>query len=111
MTRGPILYLSPGCFDKGGISRYNRYQIRCLRELTGAPVEVLSVLGPGSDAFEDSLEVRYFAGGTRRRDKAGFLGVALRTAIGLRPRLVVIGHVNLSGVGHLIARAAGARAC
>ena len=43
-----ILYLTPGCFDKGGISRYNRYQIQALRMLAGAEnVFVFSLLGPG----------------------------------------------------------------
>ena len=41
-----ILYLTPGCFDKGGISRYSRYQIECLREIHGeAAVTVQSLLG------------------------------------------------------------------
>jgi phosphatidylinositol alpha-1,6-mannosyltransferase len=104
-----ILYLTPGCFDKGGISRYNRYQIRALRELTSGQVAVLSVLGPGPDAFEDPIEVHWFAGGLRRRDKARFIAEATRVAARLRPSLVVLGHVNLAGLGHVIARACGAR--
>jgi phosphatidylinositol alpha-1,6-mannosyltransferase len=105
----PILFLTPGCFDKGGISRFNRYQIRALRELTGARVEVLSVLGPGPDAFEDAFDVAFYAGGTRKRDKLGFLARAARAAASLRPQLVIAGHVNLSGLAHTLARSVGAR--
>jgi len=105
----PIVHLTPGCFDKGGISRYNRYQIRALREITSARVEVLSVLGPGPDAFEDPFDVAFFAGGTRKRDKVGFIARAARTVAQLRPAWVVAGHVNLSSLAHVLARSVGAK--
>ena len=61
MTR--ILYLTPGCFDKGGISRYGRYQIEALREVIGAEnVRVLSLLGPDGDEFETDFDVAWHSG-------------------------------------------------
>lgn len=101
-----VLYLTPGCFDKGGISRYNRYQIRALRDLLGRDrVEVHSVLGPNEDAFEEPIEVRYAAGGVRKRNKLGFVTETVRVAAAIRPQIVVSAHVNLGGLGHTLARA------
>ena len=55
-----ILYITPGCFDKGGISRYNRYQITACRELFGKEnVKVFSLLGPSDDDFEDPFSVEW----------------------------------------------------
>jgi len=42
-----ILYLSPGVFDKGGISRYTRFQIQALQEIVGKEsITIMSLLGP-----------------------------------------------------------------
>src|SRR6266576_3588866 len=69
-----ILYLTPGCFDKGGISRYSRYQIRGLRELVGEEnVFVHSFLGPGMDDFEEDVSVSNYAGGTSAVNKLSFI--------------------------------------
>lgn len=101
-----ILYLTPGCFDKGGISRYNRYQIRALRDLVGAErVHVFSVLGPGTDCFEDPFETSFYAGGISTRDKAHFVARVVAEAVRRRPDVVLSAHVNLSGLGTLLARA------
>lgn len=108
-ARGGVLYLTPGCFDKGGISRYNRYQVRALRELLGSDaVSVLSVLGPGDDSFEDAIQVDFAAGGVQLRQKAMFSARALDVAMRARPRLVLAAHVNLGGLAVVLARATGA---
>ncbi len=53
-----VLYLTPGCFDKGGISRYSRYQITALRYICGPEnVRVLSLLGVDKNAIEMPFEV------------------------------------------------------
>ncbi|HEY1942337.1 MAG TPA: hypothetical protein VGH40_09465, partial [Roseiarcus sp.] len=58
-----ILYLTPGCYDKGGISRYCRYQIQALRENHGAErVTVLSLLGPDQNGFEEPFAVSWRGG-------------------------------------------------
>ena len=65
-----ILYISPGCFDKGGISRYNRYQIKALRELLGERnVKVFSLLPPQDGDFEDQFEVTWNAWGISKLSK------------------------------------------
>ncbi len=103
------LYLTPGCFDKGGISRYNRYQIASLRELLGEDnVDVLSLLGPGEDSFEAPIDVRFTAGGLSRRQKAAFLREACIAAL-RGPQLILAAHVNMSALAVALARRPGAR--
>ncbi len=105
-----VVYLTPGCFDKGGISRYSRYQVTALRELVGASnVEVLSVLGPDDQSFEAPFEVRFAAGGIGRRHKLAFVAEAFSVARTERPSLVLAAHVNLAALGWTLARAAGAQ--
>ncbi len=104
-----VLYLTPGCFDKGGISRYNRYQVSALRELCGHDaVDVYSVLGPGVDSFEAPIDTRFAAGGLRKRDKARYLFEITRRVLSARPGLVLAAHVRLSGIAHMLARSVGA---
>lgn len=69
----PILYLTPGVFDMGGIARYGRYQIDALRSLVGSlDVRVVSMLGPEPGGFDTPFPVDFFAGGNRRRHKVLF---------------------------------------
>jgi phosphatidylinositol alpha-1,6-mannosyltransferase len=105
-----ILYLTPGCFDKGGISRYSRYQINALRALVGADnVSVFSVLGPSKEDFEDPFDVRYFAGGTGRFHQLAYLGKLCSTVISNRPDIIVSAHINLSGIGKFLSMLTGAK--
>lgn len=105
-----LLYLTTGCYDKGGISRYNRYQIRALRELLGeSSVRVFSLLGPAPDGFEEPFATSYYAGGVSARFKGAF---AMRVAMEMlrnRPSAVLAAHVNLSGFALSLARTFGAR--
>ena len=65
-----IVFVSPGCFDKGGISRYNRYQIRLLRELYGNDnIKVLSLLGPDDNSFEEPIDTYWHGNGVSMKDK------------------------------------------
>lgn len=91
-----VLYLATGVFDKGGIARYSRYQIRALRDLLGEEqVSVLSVLGPDANSFEDPFEVSYHGGGLSKRDKLAFLKAAVKHCIAVRPEVVWCNHLNL----------------
>lgn len=105
-----VLYLTPGCFDKGGISRYNRYQIRALREIYGTDrVMVHSLAGPRPGDFEEPFDVRWSGRGASAASKLEYL---LRTYIaGLveRPDLIVSAHVNMSGVARALALVTRAR--
>ena len=110
MTRRSVLYLTPGCFDKGGISRYSRFQIAALRERFGQQsVSVFSVLGPGAESFEDPIETTYSAGGVAPLQKAQFIARAFAEAVRTKPALIWAAHLNLSGVAHTLARSVGGR--
>jgi len=105
-----IFYLTPGCFDKGGISRYSRYQISALRTLVGKEnVFVFSVLGPSDEDFEDAFEVTYFAGGTSKLRQLGFSTKLYSAAIMNRPDIIISAHVNLSGLAKVLAKLTGAK--
>lgn len=104
-----ILFLTPGCFDKGGISRYSRHQITALREIAGASsVAVLSLLGPNADSIEAPFSVDFHASGNAAADKARFVAAAIAMTARHRPAIVHAAHVNLSGFAALIAALARA---
>lgn len=105
-----ILYLTTGCFDKGGISRYARYQISALRELYGsAAVQVFSVLGPSPGDFEQPFPVEWSAGGISPGKKLSFVARTLIATLRRRPSCVWAGHVNLAALAHSAARLVGAK--
>jgi phosphatidylinositol alpha-1,6-mannosyltransferase len=109
--RMKILYLTPGCFDKGGISRYSRYQISALREIVGARnVHALSLLGPDEDSLEEHFEVEFHASGNSRKDKAALMLRAVALAARVRPDVIHAAHVHLSSAALVLAAATGARA-
>lgn len=104
-----ILYLTPGCFDKGGISRYSRYQIQALRELFGEKqVRVLSLLGPEKDSFESPFEVHWHGSGNGLKEKMRFVLAAVEESLRWRPDIVFCAHVNFSGLAVGLGRLANA---
>ncbi|MBE7480975.1 MAG: glycosyltransferase family 4 protein [Polyangiaceae bacterium] len=107
-----VLYLTPGCFDKGGISRYSRYQIRALRELFGEhSVTVLSLLGPTGESFEDPFAVDWHGSGANQASKVGLVTRTLAFAAARKPQLVHSAHVNFSALAYSAARMVEATAC
>lgn len=105
-----ILYLTPGCFDKGGISRYSRYQIEALRELFGdEAVTVLSLLGPDADSFETPFSVAWSADGGGLSHKVRFAMRAIGAALAERPTHIHIAHVHFAPLAWTLARLTGAR--
>lgn len=106
-----ILYLTPGCFDKGGISRYTRYQIAALREIVGPRnVHALSLLGPDADSLEEPFAVDFHASGNTGKDKAALMLRAVTLAARVRPDIIHAAHVNLSGAALVLAASIGAKA-
>ena len=94
-----ILYLTPGCFDKGGISRYNRYQITALRELEGAEnVKVFSLLAPAEGDFEDPFQVDWHGWGATKTSKLSFIAKVLGAVFRWKPDVIWLGHVNLTEI-------------
>ncbi|PWU00011.1 MAG: hypothetical protein C5B52_09570 [Bacteroidetes bacterium] len=105
-----ILYITPGCFDKGGISRYNRYQIQALRELFGEEnIKVISLLGPDANSFEDQFDTYWHGNGTSKKDKISMVWQAFKLALKWKPGIIFLGHVNLSGMGWLISKISGSK--
>lgn len=105
-----ILFVTPGCFDKGGISRYSRYQITALRDLWGEEaVRVVSLLGRTGDSFEQDFKVHWSADGNGPGGKARFALRLARECLLWRPDVVHVAHVNLSGLAWGLARLTGAR--
>jgi len=109
-----ILYLTVGIFDKGGISRYNRFQIRALRELVGAErVTVLSLLGPAGSPRDLETPFAVDWHGARPQagpaERAAFLGAVLRWSRARRPDVIWCAHLHYVAFAWLLARASGAR--
>src|SRR3954463_16267673 len=105
-----VLFLTPGCFDKGGISRYCRYQIRALRELFGSQcVRVLSLMGPDAHGFEEPFGVTWSGSPGSQRKRAPFVARALLEAATSRPDIVHIAHVTYAPLAFWLPRLSGGR--
>jgi len=105
-----LLYLTPGCFDKGGISRYSRYQIRAWREVLGnSNVRALSLMGPDENSFEEPFEVDFYAGGNTRWYRANFVWHGVREAASWRPDVIHTAHIGFAGMARILGMAVGAR--
>jgi phosphatidylinositol alpha-1,6-mannosyltransferase len=104
-----ILYLTPGCFDKGGISRYNRYQIQALREIVGdGNVRVMSLLGPAPGDFEELFNVFWYGQGIRISSKLKYTAQIFRQCATWRPDIILTAHVNFSGLAKIASKTCGA---
>lgn len=100
-----VLYLTPGCFDKGGISRYSRYQISALRELLGGDqVRVLSLLGPDSTSFEETFKADWYGGMDSFFTRVSFVVQIVIQAFLWRPQVIHVAHVNFSGIAWILGR-------
>lgn len=106
-----MLYLSIGVFDKGGVARYSRYQIRALRELLGTrEVTALSVRQPEPNGFEEPFGVDYYSGGLDWQSRIRFTLAAWQRSRHLKPpRIVWASHLYLGLLGWLVRRNLGGR--
>lgn len=103
-------FLTPGCFDKGGISRYSRYQIEALRAIHNpGEVWVASLMGKTEDSFEDSFDVEYAGKNNGKWQQIKFALTFVLQAIFKRPKIIHVAHVNFSGLVVLVARLIGAK--
>jgi phosphatidylinositol alpha-1,6-mannosyltransferase len=107
-----VLYLTPGCFDKGGISRYNRFQVGALRELLGDEnVRVNSLLPRANQDLESFFEVSWAPTSTHHWwNKLLFSLESFTAALKWRPNIVWCAHVNISPLSNFIASVVGAKA-
>ncbi len=105
-----LLYLTPGCFDKGGISRYSRYQITALREICGeSSVQVLSLLGLDDESFETPFHVEWNAGGNGLLNKVSFAAKLFQFALTRKPDLIWTAHVSFSALVRIAGALTGAK--
>lgn len=101
-----IIYLTTGCFDKGGISRYCRYQITALRNVYGAAnVRVLSLLGPGALGFETPFTVDWHGRGRATTiGRVRFVIAAMSLVISFRPHVIHTAHVHFAPMVYWLAK-------
>lgn len=103
-----ILFITPGCFDKGGISRYNRYQIRALNELYGPKqVRVLSLAGPEPNSFEEPIDVYWHGNSSFFISKILLVWQMCMAIIFSRVDVIHVAHVNLSGIAVMLGKLFG----
>ncbi len=106
-----IIHISPGLFDKGGIARYNRFQVSALRQGFGPDqVQVFSLAGRRHDDLEEPFAVDY-AGPVPMNSASRPLmaAEAMRAVRSFRPDAVLCAHVNMGPLCLALARASGAR--
>ncbi len=102
-----ILYLTPGCFDKGGISRYNRFQINALREIVGVEnVKIFSLLSKDPDNyFEDDFRVDWQGKSKFHLLRKSAFSIAVsRCAYQFKPDIIWIAHVHMSFFGVMLSK-------
>jgi len=101
-----VLYITPGCFDKGGISRYSRYQISAIRELFGKEnAYIMSLLGPDKDQIEEDFEVEYSGSSINSKwQQLKFSLYFFFKALLHRPSYILLAHVNMSGLAVLVSK-------
>jgi len=105
-----ILYATTTCFEKGGIGRYSRYQIRAIRELFGKEnVCVMSLLGPDEFSLEEAFNVYWQGTATSTlKNKWNFVWQLRKIAKTFKPDYVHSAHINLSPITNYAAKRVGA---
>jgi phosphatidylinositol alpha-1,6-mannosyltransferase len=100
-----ILYITPGCFDKGGISRYCRYQITALRTIFPASdLHFMSLLGQEMDSIEEDFHVDYSGQQNSKIEQLKFALWFCWKVLSWRPEVIHCAHVNFSGMAVVLAR-------
>jgi phosphatidylinositol alpha-1,6-mannosyltransferase len=105
-----ILYITPGCFDKGGISRYSRYQIKLLGELYGPKnVRVLSFLAPDEHSFSEEVACHWYSKSHGLYGRITLVVQMVWQVLFWRPDVIHLAHVNYSGLGLALAKVSNAK--
>lgn len=101
-----ILYLTPGCFDKGGISRYNRFQIQAIREIVGdSDVRVYSARQKKQGDFEGFFDVTWAAHkDSHVVNKVEFAAKVALEALRWQPDVIWVAHVYMSGLALMLGK-------
>jgi phosphatidyl-myo-inositol dimannoside synthase len=91
-----VLFLTIGVFDKGGVSRYGRYQIRAFTEIVDrANLKVLSLRGPGRNDFETLPLVDYHADDVNFVSYVRMTLALIRYVFSFKPDVLWCGHLHL----------------
>lgn len=98
-----ILLLTPGVYDKGGIARYNRFQVQALRAHYGDDaVSVYSLLGDSNDGLGEPIMTSWAGDPVlTHRSRARYAAVVASAALRSRPDVVLSCHVNLGPLASL----------
>ncbi len=105
-----IVYLTTSCYEKGGIGRFSRYQIRAIRELYGnSNVRVLSLLGPGEHSLETPIDVDYKGSNASLINKLKFMHRAQQIVKIFSPDCIHAAHINLIVFTNFLAKRYGAK--
>ena len=106
-----VLVMTPGVFDKGGISRYNRFQVLALRQAYGEDqVRVASLLGRRADDLEEPMEVTWSGAVPHTLvSRVHYTGACMELALRLRPHVLLLGLVNFGPAALAVARTCGAK--
>ncbi len=101
-----VLYLTPGCFDKGGISRYNRFQIQAIREIIGdSNIKVYSLRQRKQGDFEESFDVSWVTHTDFHVvNKVEFAAMVTLEAFRWQPDIILVAHAYLSGFALLLGK-------
>lgn len=106
-----ILVLTPGVFDKGGIARYGRFQIRALRESFGEEsVKVFSLMGRQNNDLEEHFKVD-FAGPIplTKFSRIYYSTCAFKESNKARPSVVLSQLINFGPLAWIIAKTVHAK--
>lgn len=104
-----ILYLVPDLFGPpGGIARYCRMVCKAVAETDKVSLHVIALNDSASSSSEAAATLPHVAYYPCGRDRLLFVKQALKALVE-RPNVILVGHVNFSHLGWLLARLAGAR--
>lgn len=91
-----IIYLASDVFSKGGIQRYSRAQIDIARKyFNDENVIIQSLWPPKSDAFEGTINIRYYGQGRSLASKIKYSLSFLINVIKNKPDFIWINHIRL----------------
>lgn len=92
-----VFLFTPGCFDKGGISRYTGHQIVALRKHKDIRLYAYSFFGPKYNPFEKIISnvCSASSGQPNLFHKIKLSLLFLFDCARLRPHVIILAHVNL----------------
>ena len=91
-----IFYLTPGCFDRGGISRYCRYQLKAISQNKDNNLIVYSLFGRNYN-FSEDLPYKIFTSSRGKPSKLNKLSFSMKFLIDFlkqKPNTVFLCHLN-----------------